>query len=418
MSKKGMTIILRIFAILLLLQASTVRAMASDSTRIAEPTAIDLPADSLSADFWLKSHPHPDSVINFTPRRISRKEQMEYSIARDPDRDWWHLLKRGYFNPHDSTVRYSKFMKLFCKVYTWGDRVFNTYDTTYVVGFGRNWKARLAYDAWTDSYNMNFDHQMPIMFLSEPYSSLGAYLHFMAVSVNYSIDVGKVFQNKPVNHSKFEFGFNCARFNAELSYSSNTGGTYIRRFGDYKNKKFVREFFPGLKMSNLNFAIYYFFNNRKYANGAAYNFSKLQKKSAGSFLLGFNYANLDCTFDFDRLPEKMKPYLTWPDLYYKFHYNEFCLLFGYGYNWVLNKHFLFNFTGMPSIGITRCYEDSRDGGANLLALNALGRMSLTYNQRDFFICLILKANLQWYRSGRLSFLSGIENLSLSIGYRF
>lgn len=345
-------------------------------------------------------------------------KESSLSAHSDPNRDWWHLLKKGYFNPKDTTVHYSKFMQLFCDVYVWGDRVFNTYDSTYVEGFGKNWKARLAFEAWTDSYYMNFNRKMPMVFISEPYMSLGAFLHFMAVSVNYTVDLNKTLFGKPINHKKFEFGFNCARFNIDLSFSSNTGGTYIRKFGGYEKHKPIREYFPGVQTNTWNFAIYYFWNNRKYANGAAYNYSRVQKRSAGSFILGFNFANLNTKLNFALLPEHLLPYLTFQETRYKFHYNEYCLLGGYAYNWVWNRHLLYNITVMPSIGLTKCYEDSNDGGQNLLALNALGRMSFTYNLSDLFVSLIAKANLQWYSSNRVTLFSGIENLSLSVGYRF
>ena len=383
--------------------------------------------DSLSEEAWLEQHPLPDSVKSPIEKIKLIKEQIKAkeNTADDPNRDWWHLLKKGYFNPKDTTVKYSKFMKLFCDVYTWGDRVFNTYDTTYVAGFGLNWKARLALDLWTDSYSMNAGRRrdsnyMPMTFISEPYASLGAYLHFMAVSINYSIDLGKVFFNRPINHTKFEFGFNCARFNIDLSVTQNKGGTYIRRFGEYREgkKKIVKRFFPGVYSRTLNLNTYYFFNNHKYANGAAYNFSRLQKKSAGSFILGFNYAYQDMEFNFARLPEDLFQYYKWDNTRYHFSYNGYCLLVGYGYNWVINSHLLFNISALPSIGVTHCNEDSIEASANLLSLNAAGKCSLTYNLRDFFVCLIAKGHLQWYRSDRFSLTSGIHNLSLSIGVRF
>ena len=73
---------------------------------------------------------------------------------------------------------------------------------------------------------------------------------------------------------------------------------------------------------------------------------------------------------------------------------------------------------MPSIGVIHCYEDSTDGGGNMLSLNMKGRMSLTYNKGDFFASLILKADGKWYKTGRLSSLNAIENFSLSVGVRF
>ena len=122
--------------------------------------------------------------------------------------------------------------------------------------------------------------------------------------------------------------------------------------------------------------------------------------------------------DFSTLPKNLKQYYTYDEENFKFHYYNYCLLFGYGYNWVLNRHLLYNVSVMPSIGVIHCFEDSHDGKTKLLSMNIKGRMSLTYNLGDFFTCLIVKADGHWYKTGQLSVFSAIESASLSVGVRF
>lgn len=335
-----------------------------------------------------------------------------------PDNNWWHLLKQGKLDISDPNVEYPRFLKFCVDVYNWGDRTFNSYDSTYVVGTGRRWKARIVSDNWVDAYSMNFDRKMPIELLSDIYCNAGAYVQYMAVSVGYSIDLSNVIGNKPAYHKKLEFGFNCARFNVEAHYWENTGGSYIRKFGDYRNGDYFKMSFPNLTLRSFGVNGYFFFNNRKYSQGAAYNFSKFQKKSAGSFIIGASYTNLDYSIDLMGLPEQLRPFLTIDPKTYKFHYRSYCLLAGYGFNWVWNKHLLFNATALPEIGYTRSYDDSSDGAVNLLALNIRSRSSITYNNGDAFICLIGKFDGNWYKRGGTSFFSSIGNLSLSLGVRF
>lgn len=339
-------------------------------------------------------------------------------VTRDPNRNWIHLLKRGELDMKDTTVQYPRFIKFCVDVYNWGDKFFNSYDTTYVVGTGRRWKTRVAFDGWTDSYNMNLDRKLPITLISEPYLNASVNLQYMAVGISYGVDLNNLFFTKPVKHQKFEFNFNCARFNVDLAFNRNAGGTYVRTLGNFPRKQFYKSYFPGLDMTSFTADIYYFFNNFKYANGAAYNFSKIQKKSAGSFILGFSYAYEDISLDFNALSEELQPYYTFDEKQLTFHYNSYCLLFGYGFNWVLNDHFLYNVSVLPSIGVIKCYEDSSEGQDKMLSLNAKGRMSLTYNKGDFFTCLILKADGKWYKTGHLSAFNAIENFSLSVGVRF
>ena len=334
------------------------------------------------------------------------------------EHNWWKLLWKGKLSMKDTTVEYPRFIKFCVDVYNWADRVFNSYDTTYVVGTGRRWKSRITFDAWTDSYNINFNHKMPVTLISNPYSTIGVYLQYMAVGINFGVDINNLFFNKPQNHRKWEFSFNCARFNLDVAFNKSSAGTYIRTFGDYKKGHFLREYFPGVSMTTFQTDLYYYFNNFKYANGAAYNFSKFQKKSAGSFIIGLTYSYEDTSLDFTKTPESLLPYLTIEEMNYVIQYNNYALLFGYGHNFVLNKHFLFNVTAIPSVGMMYCTAESYRGAGKLFSLGGRGRISLTYNNGDFFTCLIAKAAGQWYYNDKLSVLSGVENLSLSVGMRF
>lgn len=349
-----------------------------------------------------------------TAQRVSASNEAEQS----KDRNWWHLFKKGELNLADTTVEYPRFMGFCVDVYNWADRTFNSYDTTYVVGTGRRWKARILSDNWVDSYYLNIGRDMPIRMMSDPYCNLGAYLQYMAVSIGYSLDMSNVIGNRPANHKKMEFNFNCARFNIEGHYWENSGETYIRTFGNYNKGHLIKKPFSGTRQKTIGVNGYFFFNNRKFAMGAAYNFSKFQKKSAGSAIIGFNYTNTDISMDLTQIPEELKPYLNKPPESYRFHYNSYCLMSGYSYNWVLNRHLLFNISAFPGVGYTHTYEDSVEKSNKLFALTLKGQTSLTYNLGDFFVCAVGKLDGNWYNSGSYSFLSSVENAQLSVGVRF
>ncbi len=310
------------------------------------------------------------------------------------------------------------FLKFCVKVYKWADKTFNSYDPEYVTGTGRKWKARLLSDNWVDSYYFNPGKKLSMRTASNIYSNLGAYIQFMAVSVGYSIDMNNLFGHTGANHRKFEFNFNCARFNIELHYWENTGGTFIRTFGNYNNGHLIKKRFDGTDINVLGINAYYFFNNKKYAMGAAYNFSKFQKKSAGTAILGFSYNALNQSVDLNKLPSELEPYLTLAPNRYRFHYNTYALMSGYSFNWVWNRHFLFNISAFPGIGFTHVAADSHSGNAKLFTISMTGLGSLTYNNGDFFVCAVAKLYGNWYRSNDYTFFSSVENAQLSIGLRF
>ncbi len=373
-------------------------------------------ADPGAPEVELRHHVrHPSRAGVYYPE----EERLQDSIAAaDPNRDWWHLFKEGRLSMQDTTVEWPKFLEFCVGVYNWGDEFFNGTDHEYVVGTGRRWKVRLVNDNWTDAYSMELGQDMKIQMLSEPYSNAGIYLQYMAVSIGYNIDLTNVIGNRPINHKKMNFGFSCARFNAELTYSENTGGTYLRTFGDYDHGRFFKKFFPGLVMRNLTVDAYYFFNNRRYSYGAAYGFAKIQKRSAGSIIAGFSYAYQDVDMDLSLLPPELLPYLTIPERDYKFRYNDYSLLVGYGYNFVVSPHVLINLTALPAIGINHSYEDSVDGASNLLSVGIRARGSVTYNIKDFFLGGSIKFDGHWYNSSAYSFFSSLIPFSITAGVRF
>lgn len=337
---------------------------------------------------------------------------------RPENRDWWYLLKKGKLNLADTTVIYPKFLKFCVNVYNWADHFFNSYNPEYVEGTGHRWKARLVNENWTDSYALRFrKSNINMRMLSNLNDNIGAYVQYMAVSVGYSVDLNTIFSGKKTDHTRFETNFNCALFNFDLYYYRNKG-TRIRRFSGYEHNHLIDSDFPGVTANNFGVSLYYFLNNKKYSQGAAYNFSKFQKRSAGSWIFGLTYSYLDIAMDFNQLPPELKPYFSLASDHLNFHYNSYCFLFGYGFNWVWHPKWLFNITAQPSIGFNHCYEDSSDGSGNQFALNIHGRTSLTYNHRSLFCSLIGKITGNWYISKNLSLFNAIEYFSLNVGFRF
>ena len=385
---------------------------------------------SVSVENHLDVHPdtvHHETIFEHDPGTASHfdllpghyeEEGYRSSSPNTDSHNWWELLKHNRLNLNDSTVEWPRFLRFCLDVYKWGDVTFNSYDTTYVAGTGRRWKTRFTSENWADSYAMHIGKNMPIRMMGDIYSSIGAYLQYMAVSVGYSIDLTHLISNKPIDHKKFEFGFNCARFNISMYYHENTGGTFMRKFGQYNNGHLFKLSFPGLSLYKFGIDGYYFGNNRRYSQGAAYNFSKFQKRSAGSWIIGLSYTDLNVNLDLRKLDARLMPYLTVMAADYRFHYNSYSLLGGYGYNWVLNRHLLLNLTVIPAIGLSHCYEDSLEGTGMMTAISGRSMTSLTYNKGDFFACLIGKVDGNWYKSHHYSFFSSIETLQANIGLRF
>ena len=389
----------------------------SASVAYADVT-VDMAADTSAETAIANDSIANDSIANDTASALPLTESEAQEVTADDDRNWWRMLRKGQLDLKDTTVVYPKFIGFCVDVYNWGDWFFNSTDEEYIAGTGKRWKAFIKNDNWVDSYAMNLGYNMPIRIMSDMYCNLGAYIQYMAVSVGYSIDMSNVIGNKPSNHRKYEFGFSCARFNVRAYFNENTGGSYLRTFGDYRGGRLFKKEFPGVQLSTYGIDSYFIFNNRKYSYGAAYSFSRVQKKSAGSFILGFSYSNIDISIDLAQLPYPLNYYLSIPATLYRFHYDTYNLLVGYGYNWVFRRNWLFNITALPIIGLNHCREDSSERGTNQMAIGGKGSMSLVYNWTDIYLGLQGHIDGHWYRSRTHSFFSSIEDLAVVAGVRF
>ena len=340
-------------------------------------------------------------------------------------KNWVRQLIDCNFRINDPSIRYPKFAKFCVKVYNWGDQTFNSYDTRYVVGTGDNWKFYGKNYNWMQSYAYIFDlfKGEQVALHTNVNSDFGLSLNFMAVSIGYTWNVNRIFTGKADDRKTFNFSFMCARFSAELLSWSTSGNTYITKFGDYRPEHGrLRYDLNDVNQKALIFNAYYFFNNKKYAQGAAYSYSKYQLRSAGTWLLGVNYSKQDINMDFSGLPAEMRSHLPQLSDQYAFHYNDYAIMGGYAYNAVLPHNWLYNITALPSVGVKRSTLDEIDESGrrvkNMLSLNAQIKTSITYNHRSFFAAGLIRFDGGFFTGKDYSFFNSMESFSVLAGIRF
>lgn len=334
--------------------------------------------------------------------------------------NWMKQLYETGFHIHDPRINYPRAMKFFLKVYDWGDRTFNSYDSAYVVGSGKNWKIMTKSYNWMESYMMMFSiHTKDMLHIrSDIYNDVGFHLSFMAVSIGYTAKVNN-WAGHESNRTNFNFNFTSSRFSANIDLLSTSGDTHITHFGDYNNGRTFDYKFNDITHKSFSGEIYYFLNHMKYSQAAAYCFSKYQLKSAGSAILGFAFNNQRISMDFSSLPEDMKSFLPSLDNLYRFRYCDYGLLAGYAYNWVLKpRKWLINLTTIPSVGFRHSYSDSSEGKKKMLAANMRVRLAFVYNHRALFASLTGRFDGHLFFNSRYGFFNSTESISLIVGARF
>lgn len=353
-------------------------------------------------------------------QRIDDKLREPYDTTRNSGY-WWRALKHGKVNFKDSTMGYPKFVMFCYRTYVWGDRAFNSYDSAYVKATGKNWKLILKSDNWVDSYIGHPIKNVNQIMNSNLVSSIGLSLSFMAVSVGYTVSVSNLIHRGKLSN-KVDFSFTCARFTADAYYWENNNDINVTY--KIKNVEGVDDGIHRLRQSGVSrkamgLTAYYFFNNRRYAQAAAYCFSKYQKRSAGSWLAGFSMQHFDVQFDVEKMSEAVRPYFPTQDDAPRILYNDYCLLFGYGYNWVINSKWLLNFTGTPYVGYRHNHLLTVEGDKpSALSLNMRARIGAVYNHKNYFVGLQSIGDHHRFKTSTSRLISSTLNFVALVGIRF
>ena len=368
-------------------------------------------------------HEKQDTVLNQSKihqlkqdieQRINDKLNEPYDTTRNKGY-WWRALKHGKVNFNDSTMGYPKFVKFCYRTYVWGDRTFNSYDTAYVTATGKNWKLIMKSDNWVDSYIGRPFKDVKMIMNSNLVSNVGVSLSFMAVSVGYSVNVSNLLHGSNLSN-KVDFSFTCARFAADAYYWENSNETNViftdQTHDRYKFKQ------SGMTRKAMGVTGYYFFNNRRYAQAAAYCFSKYQKRNAGSWLAGISLQHFDVKFDVEQLPEEARAYIPTQEDAPRILYNDYCVLFGYGHNWVLGRKWLLNTTVTPYLGYR--YNHFHDDGnmSSAVSLNMRVRTAAVYNHKNFFLGFQGFADHHRYKSKNSRLVNSTIDFTALAGIRF
>lgn len=322
----------------------------------------------------------------------------------------------------DSIATWGKFPAFCIKTYRWGDGFFNGYDKRYVEGAGYKFNVKFRSDNWIDYYNFDLPDNYRMRMLSDPSTSIGAYLTYMAVSVGYDRNISRLFGNNDKAREQFSFGFSCSLFSCNLNYIDNRQSTTINKFGPRGHTEPLDLKFDGVHSKTFSVDIYYFFNHKKYSQAAAFNFSRIQRKSQGSWFAGFNYFKNTYSFDFNSLPDNIKDAMppSWADYNYLYwaknkNYN---LKVGYGYNWVFARNWLLAISESPTFGVKKGVLINPDKEKTTFSFSNITRMSIVWSHDHWFAGLLGELNLNLLYDKDSTFENATISGNISVGYRF
>ena len=192
--------------------------------------------------------------------------------------------------------------------------------------------------------------------------------------------------------------------------------------------------FGGLKSSIKGLNLYYILNHRRFSYPAAFSQSTVQRKSAGSPLIGIGYTVHKLSFDWeelngilqDKLGKDVAEAVADSSLLFgTVKYSDFSVSAGYAYNWVFARNWLL--AGSMSLGLAynrtvgdmeKTYFSFRDFSFRNFNLDGIGRFALVWNNSRWYAgtsCILHSYN---YRKSRFSTNNVFGSFNIYFGYNF
>jgi hypothetical protein len=148
--------------------------------------------------------------------------------------------------------------------------------------------------------------------------------------------------------------------------------------------------------------------------------NEIQRKSAGSFILGLSVNSLSISNSINETPQLLAQTLPEEKLIKGKFYGA-SILPGYAHTFIYKKIF---FTVAPTLGFVAQHQnfttaDSRTRVRNTLAFRSVGRIALGYNSNRFYAALTGVNDSYNYRlASKVQLHTQLSEARLVVGYRF
>ncbi len=283
-------------------------------------------------------------------------------------------------------------------------REFEVMDTSYIEPQHFNYAFLLQNTNTYEVYRISNRANFIITFAPDPSVKVGPYFGWKWLFVGYSVDMGHLKDGtSKKNKSELDISLYSSMFGIDLFWKESGDNYKIRsvKLGeDVDTSPLQNMSFDGFRSTIKGFNTYYIFNHRKFSYRAAYSQTTMQKRSAGSALIGLGYTHHSLYVDWNKLDNMMQNKLGMnaeqagidsSKVSSHVRYSDLHLTGGYTYNWVFAPHFLFNIS--LSLGLaynhstnqqTNETESRRVFNLKNINLDGIGRFALVYNNNRWF----------------------------------
>lgn len=317
---------------------------------------------------------------------------------------------------------------------------FDEYDTDYITPNYYNYTAMLQNTNFYQRYILKGTDEagrsQSLHLAPAPAVKIGPYFGWRWIFLGYTFDVSH--PRAAGKTTEFNLSLYSSMIGGDVVYIRNTGDFTLRRavgFDEGVAERVRGRDFSGMDTYTASINVYYVFNHRHFSYPAAFAQSTVQRRSCGSWILGFQFAKQKIAFDHTRLPAELtggadegtdgdaaSPMID--ELKFrKIDYRNYSVSGGYAYNWVFLPGCLLSVSLTPSVGFKqakgeRLRSDLLWTGVKNMNFDFVSRVGLVWNNTKWFAGASLISHLYDYRRDRMSLTNSINYLNVYAGFCF
>lgn len=313
---------------------------------------------------------------------------------------------------------------------------FNDIDTAYIEPQAYNFTAMLQNTNTYEVYRLDAKDGQSIVFAPDMSYRLGPYFGWRWVFLGYTFDVKRFGIGKgDTEKQEYDLSLYSSQVGIDIYYRQTGNDYHIRRInlGDGIETKAINgASFDGLKSSIKGFNLYYIINHKKFSYPAAFSQSTIQRRSAGSPLVGIAYTNHKLSVDWEQLDAIVRERMGNTDValdstlrFGTIKYTDISISGGYGYNWVFARNWLLAGSLSLALAYQRNTSDTehkhfslRDFSFSKVNLDAIGRFGLVYNNMKWYAGASAILHAYNYRNDRFSTNNVFGSFNIYIGFNF
>lgn len=314
---------------------------------------------------------------------------------------------------------------------------FSSIDSSYIEPQHYNYAAMIQNTNTQEVYRLSNNHDYSVTFAPEWNYKIGPYFGWRWIFLGYTLDINHLdFSHDDRQRQELDMSLYTNLFGIDLYYRKSGNDYKIRRMRlgkgiDTSPMKDVD--FHGFKSSVKGFNIYYILNHHKFSYPAAFSQSTVQRRSAGSPLLGFAYTVHKVSVDWKELQslidERLDDTFEQPtDSDYRdvnVKYMDISLSGGYAYNWVFAKNWLFSASLSAAVAYKHSYGNTNESvgthhgfSFHNFGFDAIGRFGLVFNNTKWYAGASATLNAFNYNKSNFSLNTFFGNVNIYVGFNF